>query len=216
MAWAARPNSIAPRESQLTTRATFMSWISGMTRFAKSQRREWSPIAGVAGVQGIADGTNAFARFNFAEKFAYFSREIATVVSVPIFCGLAVDNGGSLYVVDSGNCRIRQLTMRGTNWVVSTIAGWVQGYADGQGTNAQFWSPSGIAVDANTNLYVSDTDSFGAPTNSPGYSVRVIRPSGSNWTVSTLRFTLSSGTGVNYGPPMSGVAVDSLEMCTRP
>ena len=88
--------------------------------------------------------------------------------------------------------------------------GWVQGYADGEGTNAQFWYPSGVAVDAETNVYVSDTGPYDDPGTSPGYSVRVIRPSGSNWNVSTVAITQSAGLELTFGAPMTGVAVDSL------
>jgi sugar lactone lactonase YvrE len=97
-------------------------------------------IAGLCGQTGSLDGTNQFARF-FGPR------------------GIAVDNSGHLYVVDSGNHCIRALTASGTNWIVSTIAGTggMNGAADGVGSSARFESPSGIAVDTMGYLYVADT-----------------------------------------------------------
>jgi sugar lactone lactonase YvrE len=94
-------------------------------------------FAGVAGQFGSSDGAAANARF-----------------FVP--CGVAVDSGGNVYVADTGNHMIRKITPEG---VVSTLAGTAQqpGSADGTGNAARFNSPWGITVDANGNLYVSDS-----------------------------------------------------------
>jgi ribosomal protein S11 len=97
--------------------------------------------------------------------------------------GMAVDLHGNLYVLDTGNNTIRQLTPIGTNWVVTTIAGQtgVRGSADGVGTNALFGFYSGggggMAIDTQTNLYV--TDSF-------NNTIRKITPTGTNWVVTTI------------------------------
>lgn len=93
-------------------------------------------FAGVAGQAGSVDGIGAAARFNNP-------------------CGLAVDRLGNLFVGDSNNLTIRRITPDGT---VSTIGGTapIIGSADGFGAAANFYFPSGIAVDNAGALYVAD------------------------------------------------------------
>lgn len=68
--------------------------------------------------------------------------------------GIAVDSHGNLFVADAGGNKIRKVTPAG---LVYTVAGSVQGYADGPGTTALFYAPAGITIDASDNLYVADT-----------------------------------------------------------
>ena len=92
--------------------------------------------------EGIVDGQGSMARFHFPS-------------------GIAIDKGGNLYVADSFNHRIRKITPEGE---VSTLAGSsvgmglkIGGYADGPGDVAEFYYPSGIAIDEEGNLYVVDS-----------------------------------------------------------
>jgi uncharacterized repeat protein (TIGR02543 family) len=95
-------------------------------------------VTTIAGsTSGYADGTGTEAKF-------YYNSE----------CGVAVGADGNIYVADLQNRRIRKVTPEG---VVTTIAGSTHGYADGTGTEAKFYSPRGIAVDADGNIYVGDT-----------------------------------------------------------
>jgi hypothetical protein len=94
-------------------------------------------IAG-SGAPGSADGTGE------AATFAY-----------PF--GVAVDSSRNVYVADSGNNKIRKITPAG---VVSTLAGsGAYGSADGTGTAATFYTPTGVAVDSASHVYVADSGS---------------------------------------------------------
>jgi len=77
--------------------------------------------------------------------------------------GIAVDSTGSVYVADTGNHRICKVTGGGE---LKTLAGsttlggnlaYLSGYENGQGTNASFNSPTGLAVDLIGNVFVADT-----------------------------------------------------------
>ncbi len=68
--------------------------------------------------------------------------------------GIDVDPDGIVYVADQNNNRIRKITPAG---VVTTLAGsGVPGFADGEGTEAQFSAPSDVVVDKYRNVYVVD------------------------------------------------------------
>lgn len=72
---------------------------------------------------------------------------------------LAIDSNNNIYVADSGNHCIRKID--GTTQVVSTVAGLCGsgGNTDGIGSAARFDLPSGLAFDADGNLWVSDLGS---------------------------------------------------------
>jgi len=97
-----------------------------------------STVAGVGEVNYWGDGVPATS--------AYLNRPI----------GIAVDNGGNVYIVDSSNFRIRKID---TSGIISTIAGTGRfGYSGdgGPATSADLHGPYGIAVDSSGNLYIAD------------------------------------------------------------
>ena len=84
---------------------------------------------------------------------------------------VAVDNAGNIFVADESNHRIRRID---TNNDVTTFAGSGPGFQDGNGTQARFNRPQGVAVDADGNVYVSDRDNI---------SIRRITPNGEVTTI---------------------------------
>jgi sugar lactone lactonase YvrE len=105
-----------------------------------------STLAGLATNYGSVDGSGDIARFYGPQA-------------------LAADSSGQLYVADTGNSTIRQVSVSGS---VSTLAGTAGHFNsfDGLGGYAQFYHPEGIAVDPAGNIYVADTWN---------HTVRVIR-----------------------------------------
>ncbi len=93
-------------------------------------------IAGRPGVPGSDDGPGDVARFTSP-------------------WGVAVNSAGEVFVSDYFSATIRKIALDGT---VTTVAGmadeWDQ--VDGQGTAARFTLPTGLAIDAEDNLYIAD------------------------------------------------------------
>jgi len=72
--------------------------------------------------------------------------------------GVALDKFGNRYVADEYNSVIRKIDPNG---VVSVVAGDITqlaGFKDGPAASAKFFYPSGVAVDDNINIYVTDAD----------------------------------------------------------
>src|SRR5206468_7197323 len=86
-------------------------------------------LAGLAGNDGTADGLGGAARFGKPAE-------------------LAIDARGHLFVADSFNHTIRQVTPAG---LVSTVAGraGLDGSSDGANGQARFFNPYGVTLDPN-------------------------------------------------------------------
>ncbi|MFE7121934.1 NHL repeat-containing protein, partial [Streptomyces sp. NPDC057654] len=70
--------------------------------------------------------------------------------------GVTVDEGGSLYIGDQHNHRVRKVTSDG---IITTVAGTgTAGYVDdgGPAMTTRLYNPSGVALDRAGNLYVAD------------------------------------------------------------
>lgn len=143
-------------------------------------------LAGTAAAfGGFANGTGAAARFNSPSS-------------------VAVDVAGNVYVADTVNQAIRQVTPAGE---VTTIAGRLgpAGTNDGPGTVATFNYPYGVAVDAATNVYVADAYN---------HAIRKVAKVGGEWVVTTMAglpqnsgFADGAGSEARFAFPQS-VAVD--------
>jgi hypothetical protein len=140
-----------------------------------------STVAGLAGTTGHVDGTGSVARFKDPEN-------------------IAIDSANNIYVADGAGNVIRKLTEAG---VVTTFAGsGISGAQDGTGLSATFNNPTGIAVDAQGNVYVAD---YG------NNEIREITPAG---VVTTIAGSTTSGSAGGTGSAASfdgpaGLGVDS-------
>ncbi|HEY3855915.1 MAG TPA: MBG domain-containing protein [Verrucomicrobiae bacterium] len=94
-------------------------------------------LVGSPGIPGSADGTNA--QFNHP-------------------CGITIGNA-ALFVADTGNDTIREITVVGGVWTVKTLAGspGLVGTNDLVGAAARFSSPTSVSADTGgANIYVTD------------------------------------------------------------
>lgn len=189
-------------------------------------------LAGSAGEYGDADGTGSAARFSspagvavddsgnvfVADTFNAKIRKITpagvvTTVSSEFAepSSIAVGVNGELYVADSGDYTIRKISPSG---VVTVVAGLSRssGSTDGPAGMARFSSPTGLAIDRNGNLYVSDSsvcDFFGGCSGND--TIRKITPAGMVSTIAGFAGMSGSseGTGrfARFNAP-GGLAVD--------
>lgn len=141
-----------------------------------------STFAGVPGQSGNLDGPAAQALFGAAMS-------------------TAVDGSGNVYVTDKLNATLRKITPSGE---VSTVAGapGQAGHQDGLGAQARFEGPTGIAVDDQGTIYV--TDGNGA--------IRKMTSDGNVTTVAGMAgqtgFTDGKGPVARFNHPY-GLAVDA-------
>jgi len=138
-------------------------------------------LVGAAGQNGSANGTGSAAQFNGP-------------------AGVAVDSAGEVFVADSGNDTVREVTSAG---VVTTLAGAPsQGSADGEGGAAHFDTPCGVTADSAGNVYVADFNNS---------LIRKITPSGVVTTLAGLAGKTGGADGKGSAARFSypeGVALD--------
>jgi sugar lactone lactonase YvrE len=124
-----------------------------------------------------------------------------TSASLGLPAGIAVDSKGVLYIADSGFNLIRKINRAND---VTTLAGQdgVSGHQNGNGNDATFNNPWGVAVDSAFNVYVADTANNMIRKISPKRDVTTLAGSGTAGN--------SDGTGANasFSHPQ-GIAVDS-------
>ncbi len=138
----------------------------GNARIRKLDGSYVTTIAG-SGSHGFKDGPSLDAEFSSPD-------------------GIAVDKNLVLYVADTENHRIRKIDQ--ANAKVSTFAGTgTPGIQNGVGSSAQFFSPAGIAIAPDMNLFVADAGN---------HCIRMITTSGE---VSTAAG--NSVQGFSDGPP---------------
>jgi len=120
--------------------------------------------------------------------------------------GIAIDGQGNLYIADSGNNVVREVTA--ATGVITTVAGnGVSGYSgdNGPATAAQLWNPESLALDSAGNLFIADT-----------YNSVIRKVTLSSGAITTVAGSLESGYSGDGGPATAatlrfpwGVATDS-------
>ena len=111
--------------------------------------------------------------------------------------GVAVDKSGNIFIADTNNCLIREVSAN--TGTISTLAGTPPnqngilscGYSGdgGLATSARVWFPNGVAVDGSGNVFIADTSSC---------AIRVV--SASTGIISTVAGTGSCGYSGDGGP----------------
>jgi sugar lactone lactonase YvrE len=140
-------------------------------------------------VSTVTGSTEGFADGNLAT--AKFSRP------GPI----CMDSNGNLFVADVMNHKIRKIDL--STGIVSTFAGSTQGFANGFGISAKFNEPSGICIDSNDNLYVSEYQGSKIRKITPARMVTTLAGSG------ILGFADGVGTAAKFNAPQD-LCVDNL------
>jgi sugar lactone lactonase YvrE len=130
--------------------------------------------------------------------------QIATAALLNAPAGLTLDNNGNIFVADTGNNRIREISA--TTGIITTVAGnGNNAYSgdNGPATQAAISSPHGVAVDSRFNLYI------------PDFSGRV-RKVATSGIITTIAGSATPGYSGDGGPALSaqlsqpwGITVDA-------
>jgi uncharacterized protein (TIGR03437 family) len=152
-------------------------------------------ISTIAGTEGLAGATG--------------DGGPATKAQLGLHTGgsLAVDVAGNLYIADSFNSAIREVTVSNGN--INTIAGTIgkNGHSGdgGPATSATLYYPFGVALDSSGNLYIADT-----------FNNEIREVSATTHNITTIAGSPSAGSTGDGGPPTAallnspfGIAVDT-------
>jgi len=142
------------------------AWLFAQTGFAPGMRRRILLLVGslccvawLCAVSAFAQGIITTAAGNGSRGFAGDGGPAVTAPldMKPFTGGVAADAAGNVYIADTGNHRVRKIN---TNGIISTVAGNGLAQFSGDGgpaTNASLFAPTGLGVDARSNLYIVDT-----------------------------------------------------------
>lgn len=124
----------------------------------------------------------------------------ATAITLDSPNGLVFDSTGNLFIADTDDNIVLEVNLAG---VVSTVAGsGVQGFAGdgGAAASAQLDTPTGVAVDANGNIYIADS-----------HNNRIREVSGGN--ITTIAGTGAAGFSGDSGAATSATLAMPTAVC---
>lgn len=81
---------------------------------------------------------------------------VTTLLPIPNIFGVAADASGNIYCAEYFSQQVTKYSSTGSYTVMAGLLG-TGGYVDATGTAARFGIPAGITVDANGNLYLTET-----------------------------------------------------------
>lgn len=150
--------------TRVGSRSEPLSFVSPI-RTAALMRRSFQPLPLVVAVLLI--GTLAASQYACAQNISTSAGNgtagyrgdggAATSAEINYPGGVAVDLDGNVYIADTSNCRIREVS---TSGIITTFAGnGTCGYGgdNGLATGAELNYPEGVAVDGGGNVYIADS-----------------------------------------------------------
>ena len=183
---ASSSNAIAPHNKnakyqESSPSSGILSTVAGYKTMSGGSDADGVPATSkqLIGPKGLAvdkDGNVFIADFNKILKVTASSGIITTVVGTGGFgysgdggqatsaklrfpTTVALDTSGNIYIVDSGNSRIRKVTV--STGVISTVAGdgYIRGYHSDNvaATSTSLFRPRDVAVDTSGNIFIADT-----------------------------------------------------------
>ncbi len=189
-------SSLEPEQLAITSSGTVLVADDGLVGLQEiNSTGGLTTVPGTSSVQspdGVAVDSSGDVYFSAGDYAPYDIYKISPSGTVSVFAtqaqigsawNLAVDSAGNVYATDIYGGVVHRITPAG---VVTTVAGDVSGSTPA--TNFTLASPTGVAVDAAGDVFISDTGA---------YKVVEVTPSGS---ISTV-----AGTG-SSGQPVAGTA----------
>ncbi len=190
------------------TTTTFAgSWDKGLSDGTGTSAKFWYPVGlalSASGVLYVGDSQNHAIRSvsmaadvgtiaGAGNQFAGKADGLGPTARFNDPTGLAIDTAGFVIVADRLNDRIRRVSPTGQT---STLAGTVQGYADGK-AGAKFSRPEGVAADGYGNVWVADT---------MNHRIRRIAADGNVTTAAGAPIGVSTATAAGYSEGIGAAA----------
>ncbi len=135
----------------------------------------------------------------------------ATIAGLSSPNGVTVDAAGNLYIADTGDQRVREVTANGT---ITTIAGDGDIGSTGDGgpaTSATLNAPIAVALGDGGNIFVSDAGTNSDPSSPDDYRVRLLTPPAGSQ-APTVTFVQNAEGGSAIIAPNTWVAIDGSNL----